>query len=186
MGLRLNLSCGALSVREEGLRSVSEPIVPLTLMLDMPGFEVTAVTLSEGEWWLRVQLRPSLVACPMCGCVARLHDYDKHVVRDLPAFGRQTVLAWHKRRFVCVEAECGQKSWTETSDEIRPNMVLTERVRREMCRLVGQDQLPVSQVAEDFGVTWDTVDRAVREYGKPLVDDLSRLRVWRRWAWTRR
>ncbi len=58
---------------------------------------------------------------------------------------------------------------------MRPRASLTERARREACRLVGEDGLDVAAVADLLGVGWSTVMRAVREYGFPLVDDPRRL-----------
>jgi len=40
---------------------------------------------------------------------------------------------------------------------------LTERARRQACRLVGEDQQDVASVAVMLGVGWGTVMRAVVE-----------------------
>ena len=153
-----------------------DPIAPLTELVDLPGFEVYAQTLHDQEWWIEVRLaRDGLVACRECGTVASLKDYDRVEVRDLPVFGRQCVLVWRKRRYECDEAACAVGSWTETSPEICSRKVASERARREMCRRVGQDAAPISGVATDFGVTWKTVEDAVEDYGRPLVDDPARL-----------
>jgi len=53
--------------------------------------------------------------------------------------------------------------------------VLTERARAEACRRVGKDAHAVAAVARDLGVGWATVMRAVRDHGRPLVDDPARL-----------
>lgn len=53
--------------------------------------------------------------------------------------------------------------------------VVTERARAEVCSRVGEDSHSVAQVARDFGVSWATAMAAVREYGRPLVDDPHRL-----------
>ena len=42
---------------------------------------------------------------------------------------------------------------------------------------VGELARPVSQVADEFGVCWDTVMTAVRIHGTPLVDDPNRVGV---------
>jgi len=66
-------------------------------------------------------------------------------------------------------------TWSETSTDIRPRSSLTERARRQACRLVGEDQQDVASVAVMLGVGWGTVMRAVVEYGTPLVQDPARL-----------
>lgn len=55
-------------------------------------------------------------------------------------------------------------------------MVLTRRTAgAEACRRVGELARPVSQVAVEFGVCWETVMNAVVEHGTPLVDDPNRV-----------
>jgi hypothetical protein len=56
-----------------------------------------------------------------------------------------------------------------------PRAVLTERARAEACRRVGKDAHSVAAVARDLGVGWATVMRAVRDHGRPLVEDPTRL-----------
>ncbi len=56
---------------------------------------------------------------------------------------------------------CGAH-WSEGSEHIQPRASLTERARREACRLVGEDGLDVAAVADQLGVGWSTVMRAVR------------------------
>jgi len=63
----------------------------------------------------------------------------------------------------------------ERDQHIRPRSSLTERARRQACRLVGEDQQDVASVAVMLGVGWGTVMRAVVEYGTPLVEDPARL-----------
>jgi transposase len=54
-------------------------------------------------------------------------------------------------------------------------VVLTRRTGAEACRRVGELARPVSQVADEFGVCWETVMNAVVEHGTPLVDDPDRV-----------
>ena len=84
-------------------------------------------------------------------------------------------LLWLKRLWRCPEPACEVKTWSETSEHIRARSSLTERARREACRLVGEDQQDVASVAVLLGVGWATVMRAVVEYGTPLVADPRRL-----------
>jgi transposase len=84
-------------------------------------------------------------------------------VRDLPIGGRPVVLAWRKRIWRCSEPTCGVRTWTERVAAICPRAVLTERARAEACRRVGKDAHAVAAVAQDLGVGWQTVMRAVRD-----------------------
>jgi len=96
-------------------------------------------------------------------------------VRDLPSGGRVVTLVWLKRLWRCAEQLCPVATWSEASEQLRPRASLPERARAEACRLVGADGLDVAAVAAALGVGWATVMRAVRDYGRPLVDDPARL-----------
>ena len=96
-------------------------------------------------------------------------------VRDLPSAGRPVTLLWVKRLWRCAEPGCAVGTWSESSGQVRPRASLTERARREACRLVGEDGLDVAAVAALFGVGWGTAMRAVRNHGQPLIDDPQRL-----------
>jgi transposase len=70
---------------------------------------------------------------------------------------------------------CERKTWTETSEHLDAQVVLTRRAGAEACRQVGELARPVSKVAEELGVCWWTVMNAVVEHGTPLVDDPDRV-----------
>jgi transposase len=154
-------------VRDDGIAT--------TVMLGLPGFRVLAVSEHAGELEQAVETDASEGWCPGCGTRARLHDRRPSWVRDLPAGGRPVTLVWVKRVWRCVEQRCSRRTWTETSEVIRPRAAWTERARREACRRVGELGQTVAAVAAEFGVGWATVMAAVREYGRPLVDDPRRL-----------
>ena len=96
-------------------------------------------------------------------------------LRDLACFGRPARLVWRKRRWRCREERCGAKTWTEDSEHVDAQAVITRRAGMEACRQVGENARPVSQVADEFGVCWWTVMNAVVEHGTPLVDDPDRV-----------
>jgi transposase len=149
--------------------------IATTVMLGLPGFVVLAVSEYAGEVEQAVQTNADEGWCPGCGVRARLHDRRPSWVRDLPAAGRPVTLVWVKRVWRCVEPRCAKRTWTETSEAIRPRAAWTERARREACRRVGELGQTVAAVATEFGVGWATVMAAVRDYGRPLVDDPARL-----------
>jgi transposase len=149
--------------------------IAATTLLGLPGFVVLAVSEYAGELEQAVQTTAGESWCPGCGVRARLHDRRPSWVRDLPAAGRPVTLVWVKRVWRCHEPRCVRRTWTETSEAIRPRAAWSERARREACRRVGELGQTVAAVAAEFGVGWATVMTAVRDYGQPLVDDPGRL-----------
>jgi transposase len=143
--------------------------------LDLEGFEVLAAEIVGGEWQLTVQTTATMVGCIGCGTRAELRGRRTVRVRDLPAGGRPVLLAWRKRLWRLREPACGVRTWTEQVAAVRPRAVLTERARAEACRRVGKDAHAVAAVARRLGVGWATIKRAVRDPGRPLVDDPMRL-----------
>lgn len=145
-----------------------------TALLGMPGFTVGVQELIDGEWWLWVETAAGRAACPECGTWAVGHGRRRVAVRDLPIAGRPVVLCWSKRIWRCADGDCEARTWSETSEHVRPRAVLTERARAEMCRRVGEDIDSVAEVARAFGVGWHTAMAAVRDHGRDKVDDPAR------------
>jgi transposase len=144
-------------------------------MLGLPDVRVTDVAEAGGEVVVEVESTESRAWCERCGCRAESQDRMWVDVRDLECFGRPTRLRIWKRRWRCRELLCVAKTWTETLEFLDAQVVLTRRTGAEGCRRVGELARPVSQVADEFGVCWETVMNAVVEHGTPLVDDPDRV-----------
>jgi transposase len=144
-------------------------------MLGLSGFVVLAVSDYAGELEQAIETTADLVGCPECGAVAQLHNRRPTWVRDLPSGGRPVMLVWVKRVWRCPQVVCPKQTWTETSEAIGPRASLTRRARAEICRRVGQEGASVASVAREFGIGWATAMAAVREHGRPRVEDPSRL-----------
>jgi transposase len=144
-------------------------------LLGLPGFRVLEVTETPAELVVRVETTAAFTGCAGCGSRAESQDRVEVAVRDLACFGRPSRLVWVKRRWRCPERACDRKTWTETSEHLDAQVVLTRRAGAEACRQVGELARPVSKVAEELGVCWWTVMNAVIEHGTPLVDDPARI-----------
>lgn len=144
-------------------------------MLGMPGFVVLAAGEYGGELELLTETVETTTGCPDCGVVAEVHARRPHLVRDVPAGGRPVLLVWSKRVWRCPEPDCARRTWTETHPQVRPKAALTERARQWACQRVGRGEATVERVRRELGVGWNTVMRAVRDYGTPLVADPARL-----------
>ncbi len=141
-------------------------------LLGLPGFRVLAVAEGPDELVVTVETVLDRVGCTSCGVRAKAQDRMAVAVRDLACFGR---LVWIKRRWRCVDVDCSAKTWTEASEHVGAQVVLTRRGGVEACRQVGELARPVATVAAELGVCWWTVMNAVVEHGTPLVDDPERI-----------
>jgi transposase len=146
-----------------------------TAMLGLPGFVLLAVSEYDGELEQAVETMAVEEFCRRCGVAAVPHGRRPVRVRDLPVAGRPVTLIWVKRVWRCAEPRCSARTWSEISEHIGPRASLTERARAEACRRVGEDGHDVAAVAVEYGVGWHTIMRAVRDHGRPLVDDPARL-----------
>ena len=144
-------------------------------LLGLPGLRVLEVVEGDGELVVTVESTATFVGCGRCGVRAEAQGRVRVDVRDLPCFGRPARLVWHKRRWRCREPRCDAKTWTEPSDHVGSQAVITRRAGVEACRQVGELARPVSKVAAELAVCWWTVMNAVIEHGTPLVDDPQRV-----------
>lgn len=111
--------------------------------------------------------------CERCQSSAWLKDVDRVRLVDLPCYGQQSRLVWHKRRWRCRPCD---RTWTETAAHIAaPRHRLTDRAGRWVTEQVGRHGRSVRSVAGELGCDWHTVNTAVIAYGTVLVDDPARI-----------
>ncbi len=144
-------------------------------LLGLSGFRVLEVTEDEAELVIGIETTAEVEGCWECDTRAEAHDRMEVEIRDLACFGRPARLVWRKRRWRCIEADCGAKTWTELSSQISSRSVLTMRAGIEACRQVGMNARPVAGLARELGVCWSTVMEAVIEHGSALVEDPQRV-----------
>ena len=144
-------------------------------LLGLDGFRVLEVTETEAEVVIEIETTAETAGCVGCGTRAQSQDRMAVEIRDLACFGRPARLVWRKRRWRCADADCDAKSWTEVSPQLMTRSVLTQRAGVEACRQVGMNARPVAGLARELGVCWWTIQYAVEEHGRPLVDDPDRV-----------
>ncbi|MGQ0849286.1 MAG: ISL3 family transposase [Actinomycetota bacterium] len=146
-------------------------------MLGLEGFRVLEVTETSDELTITVETISNVEGCRRCGTRAEAHDRRPTDVRDLACFRRPVRLRVLKRRWRCPDPDCDAKTWTESHPALLTRQVMTCRAGFEAARQVGELARPVSSVADELGVCWDTIMAAVTAHGTPLVDDPDRVGV---------
>jgi transposase len=172
------------------------------LLVGLPDVTVLGVDdASRGPLRVHIETRGGSPACSGCGTRAWVKDRPVVELIDLPCFGRPAWLVWHKHRFICPNGTCAVGSWTGDEPAIAAaRLVMTDRAGRWVTEQVGRHGRTVSEIANDVGCDWHTVNATVIAYGTPLVEDPDRIGPvdalgldellfaregpWRRQAWS--
>ena len=100
--------------------------------------------------------------CPECGVVSgTVKDRPWMRLKDLPVSGQIVELLWRKRRLICGEGLCPQKTFTQVSAAVRPRARVTERLRERVAQAIASGNRAVSEVASEYGVSWPTAHKAL-------------------------
>jgi len=149
-----------------------------TVLLGIPGLLVTAATVTEdGQTLTEVITDPAVEAprcCPRCGEAAtRVKEHPRTAPRDMYLGDRQVLLAWHKTRWHCDTAGCGQGTFTERLPAVRRRARLTSRLRTRLGQAVGDDLMPAAAAARRYRVCDRTAARAFTAYADEQLADLD-------------
>ena len=126
-------------------------------------FDVASVDRTgPGQVQIIIEMRSREAPCPACGVLSgRVRERPLCRVKDLPASGQQTELWWRKRRLLCREPLCPRRSFTQTSDAVRPRARVTERLRDQVAHAIAGSNRAVAEVAREYGVSWPTAHKAL-------------------------
>ena len=127
------------------------------------------------EVWIELYPDPDHpMTCSGCEEPTRMvHDCSERWIRDLPVWGADTLLLVHLRRVKC--SRCGTAM--EKVAWLSPYARVTDRLAQSVSVLCRD--MPIRQVAEHYGLSWDSVKRIHKAYlrkhlGEP---DLSQVQV---------
>ena len=68
---------------------------------------ITKVEDNEKEIHIYGEIKQKPHKCPCCGAVTdKIHDYREQKIKDIPSFGRKTIIHLRKRRYRC---QCGKR-----------------------------------------------------------------------------
>ena len=146
----------------------------LELLIGLPNIRVLRVVRVGGVLEVHVETAVPVRFCGSCGMAGVVKERPKVRYADLPVFGQQAVLVWHKYRWECPGENT---TWTEERPDIaaRSMSAMTHRAAVWATIQVGRFVRPVSQVAAEIGVSWNTIMNTVTEYGRPLINDPNRI-----------
>ena len=146
------------------------------LLVGLPDVTVLGVDDTGDRVTVMIETRGPRPLCLGCGAVPKVKDRDPVLLVDLPVFGRRSRLLWRKHRWRCDTTSCAVNTWTLNVPEIAPSrLALTDRAGRWVTRQVGLHGRAVSDVADELGCDWHTVNDAVQAYGEALLDDPERI-----------
>jgi transposase len=100
--------------------------------------------------------------CPECGVFScTVKDRPWMRLKDLPVSGQAVELWWRKRRLICGEGLCPQKTFTQVSAAVRPRPRVAERLRERVAQAIASGNRAVSEVAGEYRASWPTAHKAL-------------------------
>lgn len=115
---------------------------------------------------IEFKIEQSIHICPRCGNeTSKVHDYRIQDIKDIPAFGRQTILRIHKRRYVC--KHCGKRFYEKINFLPKFQCILTDPNKHKVL-----DILPERTIESLSGYFTGFTDRKNVKY---VVMDMSSL-----------
>jgi transposase len=156
---------------EPQVHAQSTDVDVVEVLTGLYGFRVK--TAREADRLLEVEVESAAgeAACPECGVFSaslKQGPGRPQRLRDAPSFGRRVTVWWWKRRFRCLTPGCPKRSFMERSPLVAPRARTTERLRDLTHRWVRTR--PVSEVASEVGVAWQTVWRWTRPRIEAALD----------------
>ena len=147
-----------------------------SVLFNFPEYEVLEVVRDPGHG-RRVVISTVVAeaACPACGVFsARVHQRTRQRLADV-GFDGHVEVEWVKKRWACVEELCARRSFTEHTAQVPPRARLTTRLKDAIVMAVAGEVRAVDRVADQFGVSWPTVQRLVDQAAAAL-EQLRRAR----------
>ncbi|MEQ9670578.1 MAG: transposase family protein [Coleofasciculus sp. G2-EDA-02] len=106
----------------------------MTKLLNLPGVIVEKIQEAEGTLILSVKVPKKTAKCPRCSHTShRLHQNQRHLVRDLPICNREVMLYLNRRRFKC---DYCKKPFSECLDFVGYKKKFTHRYAHAITKQV--------------------------------------------------
>lgn len=136
-------------------------------MLGLEDILIKSVYNNPKSLSLLIQMPRKTHICPCCSAKTdKIHDYRNQVIKDIPAFGKPTVLILRKRRYVC--PRCNKRFFEENSWLPRYYRITKRLVGYIIGKLSGVNSF--KSVAEEVNLSSSTVIRIFDIIGTPKVN----------------
>ncbi|PND59014.1 hypothetical protein CRM90_02240 [Mycobacterium sp. ENV421] len=108
--------------------------------------------------------------CPGCAVRSlRSKGWVSTRPRDIRIGHDAPRIVWRKRKWLCTNASCNRRSFTESTPSIPPRARVTVRAKGEMASVVLDDHRSVKAVGAAYGCSWNTCHDAVVATADPVL-----------------
>ena len=143
------------------------------MLLGLEGIVVDRVALGEdGVRVVVVGTADEWVGkCPKCAArSSRSKGWVTTRPRDIKIGSDRPRIVWRKRKWLCINALCKRKLFTEATPAVPARARMTTRAKSEMASAVLDDDRSVAATAAAYGCTWNTCHDAVVATADPVLD----------------
>lgn len=139
-------------------------------LLGFKDVKIKNIEEKEGKTEIQIEMQVKPHACPRCGeWTKKTHDYRIQPIKDIPAFGKQTVLLLRKRRYRC---SCG-KCFYEEVNFLPRYYRMTNRFSAYVIDKL-RTVCSFTSIAKEVGVSTPTIIRIfdIVQYGTPKLPEV--------------
>ncbi len=134
-----------------------------SILFDLSGYRVVSASgavADERPRQVVIETTATEGACPFCGVLSsRVQARPTQHVKDVACGGQPLDVLVRKRRYVCREALCPRRSFTEETEQLPARARVTTRLAEQVISACRAEPRAVSRVADEAGLLWPTVMR---------------------------
>ena len=136
---------------------------PTSVVFNLEGYQVlSACDLPLGGRRVSAVANSVEAACPECGVVStRVHQRTRQKVKDLGVGGKDIELVIIKPRFLCAEAACARRTFTQVTDQLPFRARCTARLKAAAVEAVLDEGMPIWRTCARYQLGWATINTAV-------------------------
>ena len=136
---------------------------PASVVFNLDGYQVLAACdLPLGGRRVTAAANSVEAACPDCGVVStRVHQRTRQKVKDLGVGGKDIELVIIKPRFLCSEAACARRTFTQVTDQLPFRARCTARLKEAAVEAVLDEGMPIWRTCARYQLGWATINTAV-------------------------